>query len=354
MCIVFRRRIRECIDFETIIRDPTSDLPRGPGTICVSVPSYRDYECSETLYNLFSKADNPERVFVYVFEQNCLSSELTNEKEDCIPKSLKFKHFEETNIQRVTIPSKQAKGPLYARQHIFDMYQGEEYCLMIDSHSDFDQHWDTYMINELTYLRNEKGIDKPILSSYPHEQIVDADNDNTTLICGVTETSHGLPGSLLAYQVDSGKYYKTMLLGAGFLFTFGEFAKICSEGLSKVSLTHIFNGEEILLAIIAYTNGWDIYAPPYMNVYHSYGREGEPDWFSDNSGEDLNTGQLDSLDKLKEIVSSDCIDKSNCVFGILMNVTDFWKEFGFNLHPEGENVSRLLSGRNGKQMVFQR
>ena len=44
-------------------------------TIFVSIPSYREAECSKTLDSLFSEARNPYRIFVGVFEQNDLDSE---------------------------------------------------------------------------------------------------------------------------------------------------------------------------------------------------------------------------------------------------------------------------------------
>ena len=41
-------------------------------TIFVSIPSYRDEECSITLHNLFKQAKNPEQIYVGVFTQNKL------------------------------------------------------------------------------------------------------------------------------------------------------------------------------------------------------------------------------------------------------------------------------------------
>ena len=50
-------------------------------TIFVSIPSYRDTDCKNTLQNLFTKAKNPELIYVGVFEQN----DLSNQDDECKP-----------------------------------------------------------------------------------------------------------------------------------------------------------------------------------------------------------------------------------------------------------------------------
>merc|ERR1711924_396076 len=85
------------------------------------------------------------------------------------------------------------------------------------------------------------------------------------------------PTEALALEKPSGKFYKSLLIGAGYLFTYSEFFK---EINLDINLKHIFSGEEILLAILAYTHGWDIFSPAYMNLFHYYNHN-KPNWHRD-------------------------------------------------------------------------
>jgi UDP-GlcNAc:polypeptide alpha-N-acetylglucosaminyltransferase len=62
-------------------------------------------------------------------------------------------------------------------------------------------------------------------------------------------------------------------IAAGFLFVSGDFLK---EVPFDPDLDHLFAGEEILLTIRAYTNGWDVYTPNLDILYHKYTRKNEP------------------------------------------------------------------------------
>jgi hypothetical protein len=100
----------------------------SPETIFVSVASYRDAQCGETIRDLFAKADQPGRVFVGVCEQNSGDA-----KEDCVPPKLP------KNVRRVQIPHGEAKGPVYARYLCSTLYAGETWFMQIDSHTKFAQ-----------------------------------------------------------------------------------------------------------------------------------------------------------------------------------------------------------------------
>ena len=291
-------------------------------TIFVSVPSYRDTDCHNTLTSLFDNAKYPELIYVGVFQQ----IDTNNKDEFC---KVNIKYIKQVRYN--TVHYKDAKGPLYARSMINKyLYGGEKYYLMIDAHTLFLENWDIRMKNQLSFLRDQ-GVLKPIISSYPHHidltkglTIPNKKRHVTTLICDILNAKK-YPTETLALEKPSGKFYKSLLLGAGYLFTYGNFFK---EIHLDINLKHIFSGEEILLAILAYTHGWDIFSPAYMNLFHYYNHN-KPNWHRDVFKQDPSSKleERHSYNELEKIMTC----KSNIKgLGNIRNINNFWKELGFN------------------------
>ena len=105
-------------------------------TIFVSIASYRDSVCNNTVKSMLEAADNKNRVFVGICQQN------KDEDEDCL---LSFE--ESPNLKIIRIKHTEAKGPTYARYLCSTLWDGEEYYFQIDSHTKFVKSWDTKLIN---------------------------------------------------------------------------------------------------------------------------------------------------------------------------------------------------------------
>lgn len=291
-------------------------------TIFVSVPSYRDVDCKQTLRELYNKANHPETIYVGVFEQN--DGQCPEERCDA-PSA--YQH----QVRYHKIDYREAKGPFYARAVINNhLYQGEKYYLMIDAHTLFLENWDVRMKDQLDYLR-QQGVKKPIISSYPHHQdfsksneITEEKRNTTTLICDIINAKR-YPTEAQALEKPSGRFYKSLLLGAGFLFTYGTFFRDIEL---DETLQHIFSGEEIWIAILAYTHGWDIYAPAYMNVFHYYNHK-KPSWYTDvlHKKDEERDKETKSYQQLIELVDR---DENHPKMGKDRSVGDFWKTLGFN------------------------
>ena len=116
-------------------------------TIFVSVASYRDSECTETIKSLFEQADDPTRVYVGVCEQN--SDDPT---EACVA------HKFHKNVRRVAIPHNEAKGPTYARYLCSTLFRGESWFVQIDSHTKFVKGWDTKAIRCAQSCPSDKAV----------------------------------------------------------------------------------------------------------------------------------------------------------------------------------------------------
>ena len=303
--------------------------------IFISIPSYRDTDCKKTLRDLFNKAKNPKQIFVGIFTQNNI------DKSDESCDIADFEYAE--NIRYMKIDYSRAKGPLYARNLIVNnLYQNEKYFLMIDAHTLFIQDWDHKMKQMLEYLV-DNGIKKPILSGYP-SNITDyekdiknnkiSNSDWSTIICEITDGG-SYPTVVQATSKKSGKFYKGYLGAAGCFFTYGYFFK---EINMDPALEYIFNGEEMLFNILAYTNGWDIYSLPYNCIYHKYRTTDDKvnddiDWYSDVSKGRFKNEE--SSRKSHEILNNILTESSysniyKYKLGTERTLDEFWDKIGYN------------------------
>ena len=104
-------------------------------TIFVSIASYRDKVCNTTVKSLLDSADNKDRIFVGICQQN------KDGDQDCL------ESFEEyPNLKIIRLKHTEAEGPTYARYKCSTLWDGEEYYFQIDSHTKFVESWDTKLI----------------------------------------------------------------------------------------------------------------------------------------------------------------------------------------------------------------
>jgi hypothetical protein len=269
---------------------------------------------------MFKHAKYPQNLRVGIYEQNS-----ENQKERCDLHN-KYKN----QIKYLRSNYRDAKGPLYARARINQqLYDNEEYILMIDSHSYFLKNWDVEMIKQLNYLH--KQVKKPILSSYPNsikfkdnKLIKDKVVDKTTVICEIIK-SRGYPTVQNAIFKDEGYFYKSNQLGGGLIFTYGTFFKDINL---KPNYPYIFGGEEIFLAALAYTHGWDVYSFAKNYIYHFYYHD-NPNWHKDvvEKNNFIQKQKIESHLKLLSILKT---DKNNYPMGNVRSLKDFWKTIEFD------------------------
>lgn len=280
-------------------------------TIFVSIASYRDDVCPLTLKSLYEMASRPENIYVGICQQN------KKDDQDC------YTNNSNKNIRIIRIPHYEAKGPTYARYLCSTLWNGEEYYLQIDSHTKFVKDWDIKCINMIRKLK--ETVKKPVLSHYPKE-IKDYSDKNIHLlprICKAFFNDKGMISFTGSEIMDSeNKFYNTPFIAAGMFFCESYFL---NELPFDPNLPYLFTGEEILLSVRFYTNGWDIYTPTENVIFHEYIRSEKPKIWSD----DKNYSDSDAINKVKQYLK-------------LKNTGNLSKEMQINFDKYGLGQTRTL------------
>lgn len=268
---------------------PVSESWKDPKTtLLISIASFRDALCPKTLYNLFTKAQYPDRITVSVIQQN-----IHGEDVDCLDTYCELMendwkgvgdfvcpHKEQVLIKRVN--AKDARGPQWARAQaskvILERPSGkDDFCLQMDSHMDFVHNFDSHMMEMWALTDNEYGI----LSTYvtASESLHLFEGERAKGVNGVHEVphlcmitlrgQHDMPrnwGTKCARELPHPKLTNS-IWGAGL-----SFSKCHAERKVPYDphLPYIFDGEEFSRSVRFFTWGYDIYTPHRVYVVHDY------------------------------------------------------------------------------------
>lgn len=296
----------------------TFQAPRDD-TIFVSVASYRDSDCIETVRNLFEMADKPERVWVGICEQN------ETGKEGCVPGEFKYWH----RVRRITIPHKEAKGPTYARYLCSTLYRGETYFMQIDSHTRFIKKWDSACIRELKKCPSEKAV----LSHYPHDWSVHEEGGGSKtkevpVLCKSKFDSNGVL-TFEAASIEAGAKPKPVpFTSGGFVFGPGT---MLTEVPYDPDLPFVFQGEEIAYSARLWTSGYDFFTPTENIVFHQYGRETAPKFWNDMPEYDAIMQK--SLKKVRGMLDGSVAPAKHGL-GTARSLQEYWKFAGVDIQAK--------------------
>jgi hypothetical protein len=149
----------------------------------------------------------------------------------------------------------------------------------------------------LRSAQNVAGHEKIILSTYPPIMEDYTSEVNPSAQTPILETTHinahGIPvfqGSV--YRPPAPTPTRNYLISANLLFA--PASSLLREVPYDPYLPFLFEGEEILYSVRAYTHGWDVYAPNRNIIYHHYTRKSEPKYW-----EDLTIEMQDALIKTR-------------------------------------------------------
>ena len=252
----------------------------GNGKIFVQIASYRDPQLLPTLKDCIAKAKKPENLVFSIAWQH--SPEDTWDTLDEFKNDARFKI--------VDIDYKDSQGACWARNMLQKNYNKEEYTLQLDSHHRFIENWDDELIKMIKQLKN-KGYKKPLLTSYISS--FDPDNDPSARIQQPWKMNFDrfipegavffLPATIDDYK-ERTEPVAARFYSAHFCFTLGSFVLDVPHDPE-----YYFHGEEISIAVRAYTHGYDLFHPHKVVAWHEYTRKGrKKQWDDDKKWVDKN------------------------------------------------------------------
>jgi hypothetical protein len=245
----------------------------GNGKIFIQIASYRDPQLVPTIKDCIEKAKNPKKLVFSIAWQHSTEDAWDNLDE--------FKNDKRFRI--IDIDYKDSQGACWARNQLQQQYSGEEYTLQLDSHHRFVENWDVECINMIKQLQ-DKGHKKPLLTGYISS--FDPDNDPAGRIQQPWKMNFDrfipegavffLPATIDDYQ-ERTEPIPARFYSAHFCFTLGQFA---------IEVPHdpeyYFHGEEISIAVRAYTWGYDLFHPHKVVAWHEYTRKGRKKQWDDD------------------------------------------------------------------------
>jgi hypothetical protein len=255
-------------------------MARKSQTIFVQIASYRDPELVKTLEDMISNAKRPQNLRIGICRQY--------HPEDGFDNLDHYKDDERFRIKDVLYT--ETKGVCWARNQVQQLYDGEMYTLQIDSHMRFAKDWDETLIGMVKQLQ-EMGIPKPLLTAYVPS--FDPANDPAGRVQEPWRMAFDrfIPEGAVFFLPETIPGWKELespvparFYSAHMAFTLGEFSNEVQHNPE-----YYFHGEEISIAVRAFTWGYDLFHPHKVVIWHEYTRKGRTkQWDDDKSWVDKN------------------------------------------------------------------
>jgi hypothetical protein len=232
-------------------------LGRAGSRIFVSIASYRDRFLPFTIDAALRQAAHPERLTFGI----CWQAD-DSERLDAIAGDPRFR------VRKY--PYHASLGYGWARAEIQRLYAGEEYHLLIDSHTYFAAGWDENLIEQL----EGKPGRKPLLTTSSPPFTFDQDGEVLLPWKGTERDGVPLmtcrrlpPAGWIDIQMSEARksrpHEQTGLLCCNFVFTHGGWIREVPEDPAMINAGH-----EAALAVRTFTHGYDIYLPDEIQIWH--------------------------------------------------------------------------------------
>ncbi len=256
----------------------------------MSIAAYREPELVPTVQDCLDKAHHPERLRFGICWQHT--------PDETLPAWMAGEQF-----RIIDVDAGASGGANWARAQVMSLWQGEEWYLQLDSHHRFSGGWDAFLVEEIA----RTGSDRPVLTTYgpPYDPGVDDPLDEPMSMLFREFTPDGLamfmPATVPGWQERTSPR-PARFASAHLLFAPSSFiADVpCDPDL-------YFTGDEGILAVRAYTHGYDLFEPSRVVVWHQYVRNDAPKHWDDHVGESAGPAwyELDAASraKLRRIVT---------------------------------------------------
>lgn len=271
---------------------------RSDNSIFLSVASYRDENCLNTLTEAYAHASFPDSLYVGLVQQNCVENcmsgvlkgggvEPVPPDDDCYQlfcdSPIGKPHCEAHRIRILRVNETESMGPYTARYFASKMWDGESWFMQIDSHMTFAYGWDADSVSMLHKAPSEK----PVISHYPPDTqglnfIVEARRPAARL-CEATFSNLDVEHEILRLEntdvwdtarIDIPRF--APFVAAGYFVAHSDFLK---DVPFDPFLPWVFMGEEIIMSARLWTYGYDMFSPTHSVVGHIYERRHKPKYW---------------------------------------------------------------------------
>ena len=263
-------------------------------TIFIQIAAYRDPQLVPTIKDCLAQAAHPENLVFGIAWQH--SNDDVWDTLDEFRSDPRFKILD--------IPYEESKGACWARNSIQRLYNNEKYTLQLDSHHRFVPEWDTKCIAMIEELQ-AKGHTKPLLTTYLPSFDPEKDPESRIHIPWKMNFDRFIPEGAVFFLPASIDNYKELtspiparFYSGHFCFTLGQFVKEVAHDPE-----YYFHGEEISIAVRAFTHGYDLFHPHQIIAWHEYTRKGrtkqwedDKEWGKRNSSCHLRNRKLFGMD----------------------------------------------------------
>jgi len=293
------------------------------GKIFIQIASYRDPELLNTLKDCIDKAEKPENLVFGICWQHSKDDEWDNLDE----------YKDDPRFRIVDVNYTESKGACWARNTLQQEYGGEQYTLQLDSHHRFIDNWDTELISMLNGLI-EKGHKKPLLTSYISSYDPQNDPEGRTQVPWLMNFDRFIPEGAVFFLPATIPNWEELtepiparFYSAHFAFSLGSFVEEVPHDPN-----YYFHGEEISIAVRAYTHGYDLFHPHKIIAWHEYTRRGrtkqwddDKSWGNKNSESHLRNRKLFEMDGLEKDIDFGIYD-----FGTERTLEDYERYAGIS------------------------
>jgi glycosyltransferase involved in cell wall biosynthesis len=277
-------------------------------TIFIQIASYRDPQLLPTLKDCIANAKYPENLRFGIAWQHFETDSWDNLDE----------YKQDSRFKIIDINYKDSQGVCWARNLVQGLYSDETYTLQLDSHHRFAKDWDETLIQMLRGLQQE-GFTKPLITAYIPS--FDPDNDPESRVLEPWKMTFDryipegavffLPAAFDKEKDDITKPLMARFYSAHFAFSLGIFAKEVRHDPN-----YYFHGEEINIAVRAFTHGYDLFYPHKVICWHEYTRKGRSKHWDD--------------DKKWTVKNNECHLRNRKLFGMDNEVNDIdFGSYGF-------------------------
>lgn len=279
-------------------------MSKSADTIFVQIASYRDPQLIPTIVDLVDNSKSPISLHIGVCWQHQDDETLDDfldagfdvieyDKLDSGYDSISLE-YNGAKLTVIDVPSIESKGACWARHSIQQLYTGEKYTLQLDSHHRFIEHWDKECIDMLESLRTDE-TPKPLLTGYIPS--FDPDNDPEGRKQEAWEMNFDrfipegavffIPAKIEGWE-NMNEPVKARFYSAHFCFT---------DGFFSVEVQHdpeyFFHGEEISIAVRAFTHGYDLFHPHKIIAWHEYTRKNRTKIWDDQTSKEKKEGLIE-------------------------------------------------------------